>query len=514
MGKGEITRNTLIFTASTMASRILGFIRDMLIAGYFGAGSISDAFFVAFRIPNLFRRLLGEGALSSAFIPVFAHEEERGKNIAEIINSAFWSLLIVLILILAIGELFTPQLVSVIAPGFFRDRGLFDLTVRLTKITFPYIFFMGNAILIGAALNYRRDFLYTSLAPCLLNISFIFFILVLYGRFKEPVFCLAWAVFAGGLLQLLFHVYGAYRVKVLPSGWERPFTEPVIRAIKLMGPATVGLAIHQINTLVDTVIASLLPAGSISYLYYANRLFQLPLALFGTATGYVLLPYASSYVAKGRREELLENARYGVGFVLFVTLPAASGLVVFSLPIVDLLFRRGSFGIDSSSATAYALAMYALGLPVISITKVVVSLFHAHMDMKTPVKAAAIALVANILLNLILMHPLKHAGLALATSLASVVQIAFLVSKLRRHSIKLGDLIPPQTKRVFAANAALVAAMLLMAHLLPYNTGWKLPKRISAVATYIAASVALYLTMAWRLRIEVLKEIARIIRRR
>ena len=505
MGKREITKNTLIFASATLASRILGFVRDILIASLFGASPLTDAFFVAFRIPNLFRRLLGEGALSSAFIPLFARCEQEGKDLKEVINSAFTSLLIILCLLLALGETLTPLLVRAIAPGFSPNSPIFGLTVRLTRITFPYIFFMGTAILIGAALNYKKDFFYTSLSPCLLNISFIFFMLFLIRHFKEPIFCLAWAVFAGGIAQMIFHLYGAYRLDLLPSRLTKPFSEDVITAIKLMGPATVGLAIHQINTLVDTIIASLLPEASISYLYYANRLFQLPLALFGIATGAVLLPYASELVAKGERQKLTENARFSNQFVLFITLPAAIGLMLLAYPISDTLFRRGAFGVEASRATALALSMYAVGLPAVSMTKIAVSLFHAHMDMKTPVKAAGIALIVNIALNLLLMHPLKHAGLALATSIAGYIQLLYLYHRLKNTGIHPKGLIPEQIPKIAFLNATLVILLLILRSTIPYRADFALHTRILYLSAGIIPTAVIYLSLGILLRIEAAK---------
>ncbi len=502
MGKREITKNTLIFASATMLSRILGFIRDILIATYFGATPASDAFFVAFRIPNLFRRLLGEGALSSAFIPVFAQEEKRHKTIRHVLNSAFSSLLIVLTLLLIAGELFTPQLVALIAPGFIKAKEQLLLTVKLTKITFPYIYFMGMAILMGAALNYKKDFFYTSLSPCLLNICIIASILTLSRHLSEPIFALAWGVFAGGILQILFHLYGAKKLKVLPNPLSKPFTEPVKKALKLMAPATVGLAIHQINTLIDTVIASFLPEGSISFLYYANRLFQLPLALFGIAIGAVLLPYAAQSVANGQKEEVLDNAAYSIDFVMYVTIPAALGLVVFAFPIIDVLFRRGIFSLSDAQNTAYALAMYALGLPFISVAKILVSLFHSHMDMKTPVKAAAVALVVNVVLNLILMHPLKHAGLALATSAAAVTQLLYLALALKRLDVHPKQLIPKNLKSTLAACIITLTFMLVLYKLLPFSPDKTFLNRALHIFTYVTAAAGCHILIGVLLKIE------------
>lgn len=504
MGRKEIAKNTLIFTFSTMASRILGFVRDILIAKFFGATPVADAFFVAFRIPNLFRRLLGEGALSSAFIPVFSQYEKEKGNIKTVLDSAFSTLIIVLAILVLLGEVFTSSLVKIIAPGL---RGnIFTLTVNLTKITFPYIGFMGTAILIGAALNHKKDFFYTSFSPCLLNICMII-ALLLSQRFPQPIKVLAWGVFTGGIVQMLFHLYGAKKLNVLPNPVCKPFHPEVVKALKLMAPATAGLAIHQINTLIDTVLASFLVAGSISFLYYANRLFQLPLALFGIAIGAVLLPYAADAVSSGRKKELIDNIRFSLEFVMWITIPAAVGLVILSFPIIDLLFRRGEFSITDAHNTASALSMYALGLPFISAIKVVVSVFHSHMDMKTPVKAAALALVANIMLNLILMKPLKHAGLALATSLSSLIQLSYLMAK-ANSMVKLKEIVPKNWVKIIFVNFAFAFLLFISTKSLKYPVNENILARGTFVfgiilifsTTYFAISSALKIVVLQRIR--------------
>ncbi len=468
MGKREITKNTIVFFLGTLSSRILGFIRDILIAKYFGTTFTSDAFFVAFRIPNLFRRLIGEGALSAAFIPVFSEYEAKGEDINKIANSALISLFIFLALLLLFGESFTTLLVNIVAPGFKKNAHIYRLTVQLTKITFPYIFFMGMAILIGATLNYRRDFFYTSVSPVLLNISLIIAIFM-RNNFKQPIFSLAWGVFIGGILQITFHFLGAYKLKTLSFKLTLPFSEPVKEALKLMMPATAGLAIHQINTFVDTVIASFLPMGSISYLYYANRLFQLPLALFGIGVGSVLLPVVSEAITHNNSEEVVENVKYSIGLATLVNIPATMGLIVFSKEIIDLLFKRGVFTSESVTNTAYALSMYAIGLSIISINKIIVSLYHGHKDMKTPVKASLLALIANIILNIILVFPLKHAGLALATSLSSFIQLYYLLNNVKDKGYKPFELFPSHLKKLLILNLFLLALMTTLKIAVPYD---------------------------------------------
>lgn len=513
MGKKEIAKNTVVFFLGTLSSRILGFIRDILIANYFGAAGLTDAFFVAFRIPNLFRRLLGEGALSAAFIPIFSEYEAKGEDIRKIINSAFTSLLIILALLLFLGESFTPWFVSVVSPGFRKEPYIFELTVNLTRITFPYIFFMGMAILIGAALNYKRDFFYTSVSPVLLNISLITAI-VLRNHFHPPISALAWGVFAGGILQIALHFWGAYKLKVLPTITTKVFSKPVKEALKLMLPATAGLAIHQINTFVDTIIASFLPAGSISYLYYANRLFQLPLALFGIGVGSVLLPVVAESITQGKREKTEENVRYSIGLVLLVNIPAAVGLIVFSHEIVDLLFRRGAFGYKSALATAYALSMYALGLAVISINKVLASLYYGHKDMVTPVKASFVAFAVNVVLNIILVFPLKHAGLALATSLASVFQFIYLLKHIKEKGYESTRFFPSHLKKLLVLNLFILVFMILLKTVMPYKPQFPLFKRAGLVIFYILTTLFAFYTGAKLLRIPELETLEQLVVKR
>ncbi len=503
---------TLTISSFTLMSRVFGFIRDILIASLLGTSNTADAFFVAFRIPNLFRRLLGEGALSAAFIPVFTHYHLKAspKEAKEFMNSAISLFLTVLILLVLMGELFTPWLVKITAPGFSSIPQKMLLTISLTRITFPYILFIGLAILIMALLNALHRFAVPAFSPVLLNLSMISAILLAY---KKPwaVHALAWAVVTGGVLQLSLHASSAYRM-----GWRlrpslRPLHPGVLETVTLMLPSVVGLTVNQINTFVDTILASLLPAGSISYLYYANRLVQFPLGLFGIALGTAILPTFSQQQTLNEREALRETFTFGLTLVLFITLPALVWLLIFATPVISVLFQRAAFTWRSAQATGQALFCYALGLGAFAMVKVVVPVFYSQKDMKTPVKTAVVALGLNVMLDIILMIPLKHAGLALATSLASTANLSLLLIALEKRG--QGPEWRPLLKALLR-NAppllALTVGSLLYRHFLtfhPYETTIK--KGIWIGGAMFQGGI-LYLLGAWKTKskeLEVLLDI-------
>ncbi len=467
----SLARSTVVIGGFTLMSRVLGFVRDILIALYFGTGTSADAFFVAFRIPNLLRRLLGEGALSASFVPVLSRYLVDGdkEEVRRLVNSAFTLLLVVLSGVLLFGELFTPAIVKVVAPGFSSVPSKFTLTVGLTRVTFPYIFFIGLVVLAMGILNSLDHFAIPAFGPVLLNVSMILCLVLLHKAFNVPVYALAWGVFGGGVLQLLLHGWALKKKGYLPRLSSTLLHPGVKETLTLMLPAFLGLAITQINTFVDTVIASFLPPGSVSYLYYANRLFQFPLGVFGIALGTAVLPTLSRQVARNQGEEVRKTLSFGLTFVWFVTVPAMAGLILFSRPMVQVLFQRGAFTQASSKATALALVCYALGLWSAAASKVAASVFYARKEMKTIVIFSSAALILNIVLNLILMIPLKHAGLALATSISSVFYLVSLVVMLHKRFMPphWGE-IAASMKGIGVASLVLVGVCLGYLHLLPF----------------------------------------------
>ena len=435
MGENSrVTKAAGIIGAATLLSRIFGFLRDVVIAGYFGAGLASDAFFVAFRIPNLLRRLFAEGSLTIAFIPVFTeYVTQKGKNEAFQLASATIKVLSVLLAVAAvIGVLSAPLIIYLIAPGFYESPEKYALTVTLTRVMFPYIFFIGLVALCMGILNVLGHFAAPALAPVFLNLSMIGAVLFLSPHMKKPIIGLAAGVLIGGLLQLLLQV-----PFVIGNGvyfWRKsPWFHSGLKKIgRLMLPAVFGAAVYQINIFVATLLASLLPEGSVSYLYYADRLVQFPLGIFAIATATAVLPSLSRQAAAKDYAALRDTFSHAMRLVLFITVPSMVGLIVLREPIVTLLFKRGAFDMDTGRMTAVALLYYGLGLWAFSAVRVVVSVYYALQDTRTPVQTAVVSLLVNIGLGILLMGPLRHGGLALATSLASMVNFLLLVWLLKR----------------------------------------------------------------------------------
>ncbi len=435
----RVTKAAGVVGSATLLSRIFGFIRDVVIAWFFGAGLSSDAFFVAFRIPNLLRRLFAEGSLSVAFIPVFTeHLTNRGKNEAfELARSAIRLLSILLVVITIIGILLAPVIVRIIAPGFAAAPGKLSVTIFLTRIMFPYIFFIGMVALSMGILNVLGHFAAPALAPVLLNISIIGSVFLISPYMDNPVTGLAIGVLIGGFLQLGLQV--PFLIKKGFFFWEKAkIYHPGLKKIGLlMLPTIFGAAVYQINILVGTLLASLLAEGSISYLYYADRLVQFPLGIFAIATATAVLPSLSRQAAQNDLSAVRDTFSYAMRMIFFITIPSMVGLIVLREPIVALLFKRGAFDAETTRLTAYALLYYSIGLWAFSAVRIVVSTFYALQDTKTPVRMAVISVGANIMLGIILMGPMGHGGLALSTSLASILNLVLLVRALR---VKLGTL--------------------------------------------------------------------------
>lgn len=433
----EMTRAAGVVGGATAISRVLGYVRDAVVAYFFGATMSADAFFVAFRIPNLLRRLFAEGSLTIAFVPVFSeYLEKKGKDEAlKMAGAAFRLLGLILAGVTILGVVFAPAIVKVIAPGFAQDPEKLALTVTLTRITFPYIFFIGLVALCMGILNTMRHFAAPALAPVFLNIAMIGSVALFASRFDPPILALAIGVIIGGVLQLALQAPFMAKKGFSLFG-ELTLSHPGIKQVAiLMGPAVFGAAVYQINIVVGTILASLLPSGSVSYLYYADRLTQLPLGVFGIALATATLPSLSRQAAKNDMAGLKDSFSYSMGLVFFISAPAAVGLIILGEPIVAFLFQRGAFDQEATRLTAQALLCYALGLCAFSGVRIVVSVFYALQDTVTPVRIAVISLAANIVFSLALMGPMLHAGLALATSLASVLNLALLTCLLRK---KLG----------------------------------------------------------------------------
>jgi len=431
-----VTRAAGVVGFFTFLSRILGLARDILIAKFFGSGMSADAFFVAFRIPNLLRRLFAEGSFSVSFIPVFSeYLQNRSKAEAFLLARVVLTFLVLILTVITIlGIIFSPLIVRIIAPGFGGMGEKYALTVVLTRIMFPYIFLVSVLALFMGILNSLKHFAVPAMAPVFLNLSMIAALLFLLPYLRTPTVGLAIGVIVGGILQLAFQIpfLVGKGVSFVPK-WNPG--HPALKKIGiLMVPTIFGSAIYQINQLVGTLLASLLREGSVSYLYYADRLVQFPLGVFAIAISTAVLPSLSREAAEGDLVRLKETLSHALRLTMFITIPAMVGLIVLREPIITLLFERGAFDSFTTIMTARALLYYSLGLWAFAALRVFVSAFYSLQDTKTPVKVAVVAMVANIVFSVILMRtPLEHGGLALALSLASTLQLFMLIFLLRKR---------------------------------------------------------------------------------
>lgn len=421
----------------TFISRILGFLRDVIIARIFGAGMVTDAFFVAFRIPNLLRRLFAEGAFSQAFVPILAEYKNTRTPVEtrDLVDHITTLLGITLFLVSIIGIAAAPLIIYASAPGFSANPEKFNLTVELLQITFPYIFFISLVALAGSILNTHGKFNVPAITPALLNLSFIGCALWLTPLMDPPILALAWAVFIGGILQLAFQIPFLLRLKLLPRIRFRNRDTGAWRVIRLMGPAIFGVSVGQISLLINTIFASLLITGSVSWLYYADRLMEFPAGLLGVALGTILLPSLARHYNSNSTEEYSRLLDWGLRMTILLTLPAALALALLATPLITTLFHHGAFTDHDVWMTREALIAYSVGLLGLILVKVLAPGFYARQNIKTPVKIAVITLIATQLMNLAFIIPFKHAGLALAIGLGACLNAGLLYYKLRSHKI-------------------------------------------------------------------------------
>ncbi|RMD79796.1 MAG: murein biosynthesis integral membrane protein MurJ [Gammaproteobacteria bacterium] len=500
-------RSLLTVGGWTLASRVLGFLRDVVLAGAFGAGAGADAFFVVFKIPNFLRRLFAEGAFAQAFVPVLAAWKEEGERrgegrerVRELVAHASGALGAVLLLLTLLAVAGAPWLVALFAPGFLGDPQRFPLAAEMLRLTFPYLPLISLTALAGAVLNTYGRFAAPAAAPVLLNLCLIGAALLLAPRLATPVEALAWGVLAAGLAQLLLQLPGLARLGLLARPRLRWAHPGVQRILQLMLPAVLGSSVAQLNLLLDTVLASFLAVGSVSWLYYSDRLVEFPLGVFGIALATVLLPGLSRHQARGEEQAYRAALDWALRWVLVVAVPATLGLAALAGPVLATLFQHGAFGPADVAMAARSLVAYALGLGGFILVKVLAAAFHARQDTRTPVRIALRALAANAALNLLLILPLAHAGLALATSLASLLNAALLYRALRRQGLYRplpgwGALLA----RVALAGAAMAALLLAgtgpweaWSSLAPLERAWRLGLWIGAGAL----SYALVLLLA------------------
>ncbi|MBI2553647.1 MAG: murein biosynthesis integral membrane protein MurJ [Candidatus Rokubacteria bacterium] len=483
---------------ATLASRILGFARDVVVARAFGAGPITDAFFVAFRIPNLFRRLLAEGALSTAFIPVFTDYLTTRPRVEfnRMVRAGAGALLLALCLVAALGILLAEQIVGVMAWGFSADQ--LRRATTLTRVMFPYLIFVGLAALAMGVLNAHRRFFTSALGPAVLNVGIIAAVLTLTPHFKVPIMALAVGVLVGGLGQFVIQLPEIRRAGV-PLRPSAELSHPALgRIAQLLGPTVFGLAAVQLNVFVNTLLASLLPGGSISYLYYADRVVEFPLGVFGIAVATAALPPMAEQAARHDLSGFQETINFALRLSCFVAIPASAGLWLLREPITRVLFERGRFGPAETQATAWALGFYALGLTAFAAARIAAQAFYALGDSRTPVKAGIAAVALNVVVAVALMGPLQHGGLALAASASATANLAILLWLLRWRLGTLGGRrMAKSLWRVAVATAVMSAWCGLLRWTWPLSAtrgveaAWLAAAIGGAVGTYAAASLAL-----------------------
>ncbi len=541
--RGRIAKAAGAISVATLISRILGYIKDMILARYFGATGTSDVFFVAFRIPNLLRELFAEGSMSSAFIPVLTEYRTRqGEEEANrLVRSTLLFILIFVGAVCVAGTVFSPAIVTAIAPGFVGDPPKFLQAVLLTRIMFPFLLFISLAAAVMGSLNTRGVFFVPALAPAMLNVVIIVCVVALTGRFAEPIVAVAIGVTLGGLVQWLFQMPAFFRKGYRLSGTRPPehaprgpdgLTQPsrltgvagssrrlwhpgLKRISLLVVPSTAGLAVAQVNIFVSTILASYLPEGSITYLYYSMRLIQFPIGVFGVAMGMAALPALSQHAARGELDKLKEDFSFSLRLLFFITVPAMVGLIALREPIVNALFQRGKFDYIATIGTSEALMYYSLGIWAIVGVRLVTASFYSLQDTKTPVKVAVISVAVNIILSLLLMKPMRHSGLALATAAASSCNFVLLFLFLRK---RMGGVGSRAIVSSFAKTALASVVMGLAGWLLLRGDLWQMSGRVILKATYLSAGIVVclgvFLLLSHLLKSEELRYIIKAMRER
>ena len=421
----------------TMISRLMGFARDILFANLFGVSAATDAFFVAFKIPNFLRRLFAEGAFAQAFVPVLTDYKQNSQPLAlkAFVDHTAGTLALLLLMMSLLGGLAAPLFVLLFAPGFVWEGDQYALAVEMLRITFPYLWFISLTAFSGAILNAYGRFAIPAITPVFLNLAMIAAALWLAPRFDQPILALAWGVLLAGVLQWLFQWPALFRLGLLPRlrwGWH---DAGVRRVLKLMAPAMFSVSVVQINLLFDTLMASFLSTGSVSWLYYSDRLVEFPLGILGIAVATVILPHLSNHHAGDDKAAFSQSLDWGLKVVLLIGLPATLGLVLLAKPLVSTLFQYNEFGASDVLMSAQSLMAFACGLLAFMLIKVLVPGFTAREDTQTPVRFGFYSVLCNVVLNLLLIVPLAHAGVALATSLAAYLNAFLLLWALWKRGI-------------------------------------------------------------------------------
>jgi putative peptidoglycan lipid II flippase len=497
----KLTRQISGVTSATAISRVLGYVRDMLVAQMFGASLVADAFYAAYRIPNLFRRLLGEGAVSISFVPVFTEylETKNKDETQELLNIVFTTLLTVLVIITLSGIIFTRPLTKLIAWGFSSNPDKMSLTVTLTRIMFPYLVFVCMAALMLGVLNSVKSFFLSAISPAMLSVSEIIFVLAFSSLLTSPseqVKWLAVSVVIGGFGQYILQQLGVFR-KGFRIKFKYFFSHIGFRKISiLMVPAVLAFSVDQINAFVDMLCATFLRHGSVTVLYYSNRLMQLPLALFGLAITTVALPAMSADAAKNEMGSMKDTLNFSLRMVCFTLIPATFGFIILGLPIIRVLFQRGRFDALASSMTYSALAFYSCGLIAYSSVKLLASAFYSLKEAKIPVRIASVCMLLNIVLNIVLMRFFKVGGLALATAISSWVNAVCLFYLIRKRIGLIGG------RRIFHTFIKVLIASIVMGAAVYFLSRINCGYEVLKVGLTIIIAVVIYFMLAKIMKID------------
>ena len=491
----------------TLLSRIFGLLRDITLATIFGASGGTDAFLVAFKIPNFMRRLFGEGAFSLAFVPVFSEYKEKRspEALKDLVDHVAGTLGGFLLVLSTLGMLLAPLLVYVFAPGFNDRPEQMQLTGELLRVTFPYIFFIALVAFCSGILNSFHQFAVPAFTPVLLNISLISAALFLAPHFEQPLMALAWGVAIAGVLQLLLQFPFLIRLGMMPRPRLRRGHEGVRKIIRLMIPAIFGSSVAQINLLLDTVIASFLITGSVTWLYYSDRLLEFPLGVLGIAIATVILPTLSQQHARESTQLFNQTLNWALRLVTLITIPACAGLFVLAAPILATLFEYGKFTASDTYYASLSLMAYMLGLPALVAIKILAPGYYARQDTRTPVKIGIIAMVFNMVLNILFVVTLvmndyvaPHIGLALATSVSAYINMILLYSGLRDCEVFTPE--PGWMAwlfRIIMATIAMAAVTIWFSPEAGSWSSWAVHERLINLATLIVIAIAAYIFVLW-----------------
>ena len=503
----NLLKSLAAVSSMTMFSRVLGFARDAIVARIFGAGMATDAFFVAFKLPNLLRRIFAEGAFSQAFVPILAeYKSKQGEDATRVFVAYVSGLLTLALAVVTVaGMLAAPWVIMVTAPGFADTADKFTLTTQLLRITFPYILLISLASLVGAILNTWNRFSIPAFAPTFLNISMIGFALFAAPYFHPPVLALAWAVTVGGVLQLVYQLPHLKKIGMLVLPRVNFRDEGAMRVVKQMGPAILGVSVSQVSMIINTIFASFLASGSVSWMYYADRLMEFPSGVLGVALGTILLPSLSKSFSSGNHDEYCRLMDWGLRLCFLLALPSAVALGILAKPLTVSLFQYGKFTAFDAAMTQRALVAYSVGLIGIIIVKVLAPGFYSRQDIKTPVKIAIVTLILTQVMNLAFIGPLKHAGLSLSIGLAACLNASLLYWQLRKQKI-----FTPQAgwawflTRLVISVLVMSAALVGMLYMMPdWSQGtmvWRVMRLLAVVVVGIVAYFAALAALGFKVK--------------